>query len=244
LAWLIIAPSFGPVLLDPWRIGAALAFGAGGIIALIIRARRIVTLVVAALVIIALIVIALVVVPLIVKTLTIPALMIMTLPVIPLVIVPLAVLGAAVILVARGALVLTTVLAPILARLALAGFGGFNQACLVIADHFDHIMACDIGLIIAALIAVVRPILALPTLARLAVLSTAWLTILGIGLLAAFLFGGKLAVGFGQKPCVMFCVLQKILSGNAVVGQLRITGKKLVFFDQLGRGATHLAIGA
>jgi len=151
LAWLIIAPSFGPVLLDPWRIGAALAFGAGGIIALIISARRIVSLVVIALVIIALVVIALVVVPLIVKTLTIPALMILTLPVIPLVIVPLAVLGAAVILVARGALVLTTVLA----RLALAGFGGFNQACLVIADHFDHIMACDIGLIIAALIAVV-----------------------------------------------------------------------------------------
>lgn len=84
----------------------------------------------------------------------------------------------------------------------------------------------------------------MPTLARLAVLSTVWLTILGIGLLAAFLFGGKLAVGFGQKPCVMFCVLQKILSGNAVVGQLRIAGEKLVFFDQLGRGATHLAIGA
>jgi hypothetical protein len=147
---LIIAPSFEPVLLDPWRIGAALAFGAGGIIALIISARRIVSLVVIALVIIALVVIAL-----IVKTLTIPALMILTLPVIPLVIVPLAVLGAAVILVARGALVLTTVLAPILTRLALAGFGGFNQACLVIADHFDHIMACDIGLIIAALIAVV-----------------------------------------------------------------------------------------
>ena len=156
LAWLIIAPSFGPVLLDPWRIGAALAFGAGGIIALIISARRIVTLVVAALVIIALVVIALVVIALVVialviKTLTIPALVIMTLPVIPLVIVPLAVLGAAVILVARGALVLTTVLA----RLALAGFGGFNQACLVIADPVDHIMACDIGLIIAALIAVV-----------------------------------------------------------------------------------------
>lgn len=150
LAWLIIAPSFGPVLLDPWRIGAALAFGAGGIIALIVSARRIVTRVV-----IALVVIALIVVPLIVKTLTIPALVILTLPVIPLVIVPLAVLGAAVILVARGALVLTTVLAPILTRLALAGFGGFNQACLVIADHFDHIMACDIGLIIAALIAVV-----------------------------------------------------------------------------------------
>ena len=78
------------------------------------------------------------------------------------------------------------------------------------------------------------------TLARLTVLRT----VLRIALLAAFLFGGKLAVGFGQKPCVMFGVLQKIFSGDAVVGQLGITSEKLVFFDQLGRGATHLAIGA
>lgn len=126
LAWLIIPSSVRPVLLNPWRIGAALAFVAGCIIALVV------------------------------KTLTIPALVIITLPVITLVIVTLVIaalfiLGAAVIVIARGALVLTT----ILARLALAGFGGFDQACLVIADHFDHIMDCDIGLIIAALITVV-----------------------------------------------------------------------------------------
>ena len=101
-------------------------------------------------------------------------------------------------------------------------------------------MTCDIRLLVATLIAVICPILALTALTRLTVLRAVW----SIALLAAFLFGGKLAVGFGQKPCVVFCVLQKILSGNAVVGQLRITGKKLVFFDQLGRGATHLAIGA
>ena len=240
LAGLIIATAFGTVLLDSRRIGAALAFVAGRIRALGVIARRIAALIVATLIVVALGVKALTIAALVIVTLPVPALAITALPVITIVVVALAVLRAAVIIVARGALILTPILAPILTLLARACLGGFDQTCLVIADHFDHIMACDIRLLVATLIAVICPILALTTLTRLAVLRAVW----SIALLAAFLFGGKLAVGFGQKPCVVFCVLQKILSGNAVVGQLRITGKKLVFFDQLGRGATHLAIGA
>lgn len=240
LAELIIATAFGTVLLDPRRIGAALAFVAGRIRALGVIARRIAALIVATLIVVALGVKALTIAALVIVTLPVPALAITALAVITIVVVALAVLRAAVIIVARGALILTPILAPILTLLARACLGGFDQTCLVIADHFDHIMACDIRLLVATLIAVICPILALTTLTRLTVLRAVW----SIALLAAFLFGGKLAVGFGQKPCVVFCVLQKILSGNAVVGQLRITGKKLVFFDQLGRGATHLAIGA
>jgi hypothetical protein len=240
LAELIIATAFGTVLLDPRRIGAALAFVAGRIRALGVIARRIAALIVATLIVVALGVKALTIAALVIVTLPVPALAITALAVITIVVVALAVLRAAVIIVARGALVLTPILAPILTLLARACLGGFDQTCLVIADHFDHIMACDIRLLVATLIAVICPILALTALTRLAVLRAVW----SIALLTAFLFGGKLAVGFGQKPCVVFCVLQKILSGNAVVGQLRITGKKLVFFDQLGRGATHLAIGA
>jgi hypothetical protein len=240
LTGLIIATAFGTVLLDPRRIGAALAFVAGRIRALGVIARRIAALIVATLIVVALGVKALTIAALVIVTLPVPALAITALAVITIVVVALAVLRAAVIIVARGALVLTPILAPILTLLARACLGGFDQTCLVIADHFDHIMTCDIRLLVATLIAVICPILALTALTRLTVLRAVW----SIALLAAFLFGGKLAVGFGQKPCVVFCVLQKILSGNAVVGQLRITGKKLVFFDQLGRGATHLAIGA
>lgn len=156
LAGLIIATAFGTVLLDPRRIGAALAFVAGRIRALGVIARRIAALMVATLIIVALgvkalTIAALVIVTLPVPALPVPALAITALPVITIVVVALAVLRAAVIIVARGALILT----PILARFARACLGGFDQACLVIADHFDHIMTCDIRLLVATLIAVI-----------------------------------------------------------------------------------------
>ena len=156
LAGLIIATAFGTVLLDPGRIGAALAFVAGRIRALGVIARRIAALMVATLIVVALGVKALTIAALVIVTLPIPslaitALAITALPVITIVVVALAVLRAAVIIVARGALILT----PILARFARACLGGFDQACLVIADHFDHIMTCDIRLLVATLIAVI-----------------------------------------------------------------------------------------
>jgi hypothetical protein len=150
LAGLIIATAFGTVLFDPRRIGAALAFVAGHIRALGIIARRIAALIVATLIIVALGVKALTIAALVIITLPVPAL-----PVITIVVVALAVLRAAVIIVARGALILTPILAPILTLLARACLGGFDQACLVIADHFDHIMTCDIRLLVATLITVI-----------------------------------------------------------------------------------------
>ena len=161
LAGLIIATAFGTVLLDPRRIGAALAFVAGRIRALVVIARRIAALIVATLIVVALGVKALTIAALVIITLPVPALAvpalaitalaITALPVITIVVVALAVLRAAVIIVARGALILT----PILARFARACLGGFYQACLVIADHFDHIMTGDIRLLVATLIAVI-----------------------------------------------------------------------------------------
>ena len=125
MARLIIAPSFRAVLVDARRIGAALAFIAGIVTTIGVVARRVTAIGVVTLAIIALVVIALVVI----------ALAVTTLPVLR------AVLLAAVIVVARWALVLTAILTTVLAWFARAGFGGFNQACFVIADHFDHIVA-------------------------------------------------------------------------------------------------------
>ena len=130
MARLIIAPSFRAVLVDARRIGAALAFIAGIVTTIGVVARRVTAIGVVTLAIIALAIIALVV-----KTLPITALPVTTLPVLR------AVLLAAVIVVARWALVLTAILNTVLAWFARAGFGGFNQACFVIADHFDHIVA-------------------------------------------------------------------------------------------------------
>ena len=225
LARLVIAAPLGAVLLDARRIGAALAIVAG---------------ILAAIIVVALVVIALVIVALTITAVGVVARIVKALPVIALAIATLIILLAAVILIARRALVL----AALLTLLTRARFGGFDQACFFIADHFDHIMAGNIRLLVATIIAVIGAVFALAPLARLTILRPVLRAVLRIALLAAFLFGGKLAVGFGQKPCVMFGMLQKVFSGNAVVGQLRITGEKLVFFDQLGRGATHLAIGA
>ena len=242
---LVSAARIGAVLVDARRIGAALAFVAGIVAAIIVIALVVSALVIVALVIVALTITAIGVVALVVKALPVSALPIVALAIVALAIAtlpvaPLIILRAAVIVIARRALVLPAILAPIWALLSRASFGGFDQACFFIADHFNHIMACDIGLFVATIIAVIGAVFTLAPLARLPILRP----VLRIALLAAFLFGGQLAVGFGQKPCVMFGVLQKVFGGNAVVGQLRITGEKLVFFDQLGRGATHLAIGA
>ena len=42
----------------------------------------------------------------------------------------------------------------------------------------------------------------------------------------------------------MLGVLQEILSGHAVIAQLRITGQLLIFVDDLLRRAAHLALWA
>jgi len=137
------------------RIGAVMAFVAGRIRALGVIAQRIAELIVATLIVVALGVKALTIAALVIITLPVPARAITALAIITIVVVALAVLRAAVIIVARGALILTPILAPILTLLARACLGGFDQACLVIADHFDHIMTCDIRLLVATLIAVI-----------------------------------------------------------------------------------------
>ena len=151
----------------------------------------------------------------------------------------------------------------ILALVAGGGFRGFHQTGLVIALRVDHVVTRQIGLIVITLVPVVRavfgailtPLLApvvrratlrdvLDAVTRLGVGIGVLTTLAAIGLLAGFLFSGHLAVRLGQKPGVMFGVLQKVLGGDAVIRQLRVTGEELIFLDQLGRGATHLAIRA
>ena len=53
-----------------------------------------------------------------------------------------------------------------------------------------------------------------------------------------------LAHRFGEHPGIMFGVLRKVFSSDAVARQLGITVQLIILFDDLLRGAAHLAIRA
>ena len=72
-------------------------------------------------------------------------------------------------------------------------------------------------------------------------LVAAILLLLSLLLLAA---GILLALRFAQHTKVMLGMLLKVFSRDTVVGQLRVTGKLVVFVDDLLRGAAHLALWA
>lgn len=75
----------------------------------------------------------------------------------------------------------------------------------------------------------------------LAVLTAALDVILGAPLI---LLGCKLALRLGKHPGVMFGMLHEVFCRDPVVGQLGVTGKELIFFDDLLGGAAHLALWA
>ena len=54
---------------------------------------------------------------------------------------------------------------------------------------------------------------------------------------------GLLALRLAQHAGVVLGVLQEALLGHAVVGQLRVAGKRQVFFNDLLGRAAHLALG-
>ena len=97
---------------------------------------------------------------------------------------------------------------------------------------------------LAALVALVALISGLSVLATIlaAVLATVLDVILGPPLI--LLLGCKLALRLGQHPGVMFGMLHEVFCRDPVVGQLGVTGKELIFFDDLLGGAAHLALWA
>jgi hypothetical protein len=104
-------------------------------------------------------------------------------------------------------------------------------------------MGCAIGLI--PFTAIGTPSICAPVLAPIlpAVLATILTIVLGVVLPARLLLGGHFAHRLGQKTGIVFGVLQEILSRNAVIRQLRITGKSLIFFNNLLRSSAHFTFG-
>jgi hypothetical protein len=69
------------------------------------------------------------------------------------------------------------------------------------------------------------------------------LLLLFMGNAARIGFGLHFARGLGQKACVMFGVLLKILGRDTIVRKLGIACKHLILFDDLLGRAAHLAFG-
>ena len=142
----------------------------------------------------------------------------------------------------RAILPLTPVVAvtPIVTVASVLAFG-------TVAARLALLPALSTALLATALLALRLPAL-LPVLTTIlavlaAVLATVLTAILLILLLAGFLFGRHFARRLAQKAGVMLGMLQEILGGDAVVGQLRIAGKEQVLLDDLLRRAAHLALG-
>lgn len=54
---------------------------------------------------------------------------------------------------------------------------------------------------------------------------------------------GLLTLSFAQKTGVMLGMLKEALLGDAVIGQLRVTGESQIFLDYLLRSPPHLTLG-
>jgi hypothetical protein len=150
--------------------------------------------------------------------------------------------------------VLAVVVLPVWARLKLAL--GLLRTLLfwqIYQSGFAiyHVMGCAVGLIPLATIgtaSIRTPVLAAILPAVLATILTTILTIvltivLGVVLASRLLLGGHFPHRLGQKAGIVFSVLQEILGCNAIIRQLRITGKSLIFFNNLLRRSTHFAFG-
>jgi len=108
-------------------------------------------------------------------------------------------------------------------------------------------VAISVMIPVAALLAI--PLLVATLIATALVVATLVIAALLGGvllklLLAGLLFGGLLAHRFGQHAGIMLGVLLEILSRNAIIAQLSIAEKLLIFLYYLLWRTTHLTFGA
>ena len=62
--------------------------------------------------------------------------------------------------------------------------------------------------------------------------------------LPRLLLGGKFALRFGQQAGVMLGMLVEVFGGDTIIRQLRVAREEDILFNDLLRGAAHLAFGA
>lgn len=132
-----------------------------------------------------------------------------------------------------GAIV-TAIIAPVFARLAIAGLliPGLLIALLVTRLLIAWLL---VAWLLVAWLLIALLVARLITLLLIALLLLA---------LPRLLLGGKFALRFGQQAGVMLGVLVEVLGRNPVVRQLRVAGQENILFNDLLWGAAHLAVGA
>jgi len=101
-------------------------------------------------------------------------------------------------------------------------------------------MRCRFGLLLMTVIAAI--LLAIPVLIAILVTIRAVLLLLLLGLLG-LTAGVLFPLSSCQQTGIVLGVLLEVFQRNTVTRQLRIARKLVVFFDDLLRGATHLALG-
>ena len=135
----------------------------------------------------------------------------------------------------------------ILVRTPVAEFGAPVLALFLMTVAALYLMTIAALLVrtVAALSVVTIAALVVWTVAALVVLAMALLAVVVLAAVALGLLAGVLfALRFAQKARVVFGVLEKVLLGDTVIRQLRITGEHQVFVDDLLRRAAHLSFGS
>jgi len=154
---------------------------------------------------------------------------------------------------------------------ARARFRGLDQAGIIDCGfrQVDHVGMLAVALVAKAVVrgirawaaAIIAPIFAWLAITRLLLaLLLAWLlitlllitllliTLLLIALLLLalprLLLGGKFALRFGQQAGVMLGMLVEVFGGDTIIRQLRVAREEDILFNDLLRGAAHLAFGA
>jgi len=154
---------------------------------------------------------------------------------------------------------------------ARARFRGLDQAGIIDCGfrQVDHVGMLAVALVAKAVVrgirawaaAIIAPIFAWLAITRLLLAwLLAWLlitlllitllliTLLLIALLLLalprLLLGGKFALRFGQQAGVMLGMLVEVFGGDTIIRQLRVAREEDILFNDLLRGAAHLAFGA
>ena len=160
--------------------------------------------------------------------------------------------------------IIATIPTLVAAGLERPGLGRFDKVGIAALAQFDHLRPGRGCLFRGTVVAILAPLflpvapwlIAVVTVAiavailltatlmgRVAVLAAALLVVVLLVALTLFLLGRHLAHRLAQHTGVMLGVLEEVLSGDPVVGQLGIPGEKLILLDDLLRRATHLAFG-
>lgn len=140
-------------------------------------------------------------------------------------------------LLVTGAIATTRLLASL--RVITLAFALVVTLIVTLAGLVLTIVMVTILTVVLAVPVMVIAVLAVP----ISVVGIAAIIVLTMVMWVLALAFGHLALRFTQHAGIVFGMLQEALFGDTVMGQLGVPRKRQIFFNDLLRGATHLALG-